>query len=250
MSTTVMSPFQEYIHLSRYSRFLSEKKYTTLVYHRNRAPKYRKISSTWNNVGNRYRRNNKKKLEIRICIYRTICKRKNNQLCSKIHAKKDKDHKEYNPTILCSAGIGAGYLNRKDSELNKFKGTNTNETYRLRNGTKLNLPIYYRNKIYTDEERENLWLNKLDKQERDVNGTKISVKNGRELYYKVLKTAQETNKRLGYGPYRDWETAQETNKRLGYGDRGKEWDKKAKQTKLTDYQTEQSQHYQSTTGTK
>ena len=45
--------------------------------------------------------------------------------------KKDKDHKEYNPTILCSAGIGAGYLNRKDSELNKFKGTDTNETYRL-----------------------------------------------------------------------------------------------------------------------
>ena len=31
---------------------------------------------------------------------------------------------------------------------------------------------------------------------------------GRGLYYKVLKTAQETNKRLGYG------------------DRGKEWDKK------------------------
>ena len=36
--------------------------------------------------------------------------------------KKDKDHKEYNPTILCSAGIGAGYLNRKDSELNKYYG--------------------------------------------------------------------------------------------------------------------------------
>ena len=64
--------------------------------------------------------------------------------------KKDKDHKEYNPKILCSAGIGAGYLNRKDSKLNKFKGTDTNETYRLRNGTKLNLPIYYRNKVYTD----------------------------------------------------------------------------------------------------
>ena len=32
--------------------------------------------------------------------------------------------------------------------------------------------------------------------------SKISVKNDEELYYKVLKTAQETNKR----PYRDWET--------------------------------------------
>ena len=27
--------------------------------------------------------------------------------------KKDKDHKEYNPTVLCNAGIGVGYLNRK-----------------------------------------------------------------------------------------------------------------------------------------
>ena len=82
------------------------------------------------------------------------------------------------------------------------------ETYILPSGTRTALPIYYRNKIYTDEEREKLWINKLDKQERYVNGTKISVKNGEELYYKVLNTAQETNKRLGYG------------------DRGKEWDKK------------------------
>ena len=82
------------------------------------------------------------------------------------------------------------------------------DSYRLPNGAKSALPIYYRNKIYTDEEKEKLWLNKLDKQERYVNGTKINVKNGEELYYKVLKTAQETNKRLGYG------------------DRGKEWDKK------------------------
>ena len=91
---------------------------------------------------------------------------------------------------------------------NKYQGDKTDETYRLPNGAKSSLPIYYRNKIYTDEEKEKLWLNKLDKQERYINGTKISVKNGEELYYKVLKTAQETNKRLGYG------------------DRGKDWDKK------------------------
>ena len=90
----------------------------------------------------------------------------------------------------------------------RYSGTDTKEDYKLPNGAKTAIPIYYRNKIYTEEERQNLWLNKLDKQERYVNGTKISVKNDEELYYKVLKTAQETNKRLGYG------------------DRGKEWDKK------------------------
>ena len=46
---------------------------------------------------------------------------------------------------------------------NKFKGSETNETYRLPNGAKLNLPIYYRNAIYTEEEREALFLSKVEK---------------------------------------------------------------------------------------
>ena len=105
--------------------------------------------------------------------------------------------------------IGEQYTeNKHKTNKNKYQEGKTDETYRLPNGAKSALPIYYRNKIYTDEEKEKLWLSKLDKQERYINGTKVSVKNGEELYYKILKTAQETNKRLGYG------------------DRGKEWDKK------------------------
>ena len=123
--------------------------------------------------------------------------------------KVDEDHKGFKAVILTSSGIGKQYTeNKHKRNKNKYQEDKTDETYRLPNGAKSALPIYYRNKIYTDEEKEKLWLNKLDKQERYVNGTKISVKNGEELYYKVLKTAQETNKRLGYG------------------DRGKEWDKK------------------------
>ena len=123
--------------------------------------------------------------------------------------KVDEDHKGFKAVILTSAGIGKQYTeNKHKTSKNKYQGDKTDETYRLPNGAKSALPIYYRNKIYTDEQKEKLWLNKLDKQERYINGTKISVKNGEELYYKVLKTAQETNKRLGYG------------------DRGKDWDKK------------------------
>ena len=33
---------------------------------------------------------------------------------------------------------------------NKYKGEDTKETYRCKNGAKINLPIYYRNKIYTE----------------------------------------------------------------------------------------------------
>ena len=101
-----------------------------------------------------------------------------------------------------SAGIGAGYLNRKDSELNKFKGKDTNETYRLRNGTKLNLPIYYRNKIYTDEEREKLFIQKIEKGDVWICGEKVKI-DDQEAYKEVLK-------------YRDWESTlfQRNRKRI------------------------------------
>ena len=90
----------------------------------------------------------------------------NEETCNyvtKYITKRDEKHKDFIPTILCSAGIGADYLNRADSELNRYRESKTNETYRLRNGMKLNLPIYYRNKLYTDEEREQLFLEKIKK---------------------------------------------------------------------------------------
>ena len=49
--------------------------------------------------------------------------------------------------VLSSAGIGKGYLSRRDAKRNQYKGKDTNETYRLRNGTIINLPTYYKNKI-------------------------------------------------------------------------------------------------------
>lgn len=119
--------------------------------------------------------------------------------CVKYVTKTDIKHKEYNAKILTSAGIGSNYINRQDAERNKYKPKETKETYTTREGIKLNLPIYYRNKLYTEEQRENLWLEKLDKQERWVNGQKISIKDGEELYYKALQVARQKNNRLGYG---------------------------------------------------
>ena len=75
--------------------------------------------------------------------------------------KVDSKHKNFVPKILCSKGLGCSYLNRYDSNLNKFKGKETKEYYRnIVTGVKLSLPIYYRNKIYKEEEKEILWLNK------------------------------------------------------------------------------------------
>jgi len=122
-------------------------------------------------------------------------------------SKQDLAHKEYRPKILTSAGIGGNYINRVDAGLNKYKiNGETKETYTTRQGIKINLPIYYRNKIYTEEQRELLWIEKLDKQERWVNGIKIDISKGDERYYKVLTEAREKNERLGYGDDKiNWE---------------------------------------------
>jgi hypothetical protein len=113
--------------------------------------------------------------------------------------KQDQKHKYYKPVILTSPGIGSGYLNRPDSKLNKFKGSETNVMYKTRSGIKLPLPIYYRNHIYTDEEKEELWMNILDKETRYVNGIKVDISETEEHYEELLKDQRIRNKELGFG---------------------------------------------------
>lgn len=114
--------------------------------------------------------------------------------------KVDKKHKDYVPKMYVSNGIGSGYLNRADSKLHKVeKGVKVIEVYTTREGKKLALPIYYRNKIWSDEERELLWLEKLDQEVRYINGMKIDISENQDEYFKVLEAAQAKNKWLGYG---------------------------------------------------
>lgn len=128
--------------------------------------------------------------------------------------KTDEKHKEYNSKILTSAGIGKNYMKRPDSKLNKYQENNTKETYTTRQGIKLAMPIYYRNKIYTDEEKEKLWIQKLDKKERYICGEKIDISKGEEEYNKTLKYYQDKNKRLGYGDNKkNWDLKRYENER-------------------------------------
>lgn len=121
-----------------------------------------------------------------------------NYITKYVH-KIDLDHREYKSIVLTSAGIGAGYMERLDCQRNKYNGEKTREYYTTRTGHKMSLPIYWRNKIYSDEERELLWLQKLDKEERWVGGEQISIKHGYEEYYKTLEHYRRKNERLGYG---------------------------------------------------
>lgn len=128
--------------------------------------------------------------------------------------KPDKIHKEYNSKILTSAGIGKKYLERPDAKNNKYKDKDTKETYTTRNGANIALPIYYRNHIYNEEEKEKLWLNKLDENVRYVCGVKIDISKEEETYYKTLEWYRMKNKRLGYGDNaKNWDLKRYENQR-------------------------------------
>ena len=90
-------------------------------------------------------------------------------------------------------------MQRKDIERNKYNEGKTIETYKTREGIELALPIYYRNHIYSDSEKELLWLEKLDKEVRYVDGVKVSISQDEEEYYKLLEVKRMKSKRLGYG---------------------------------------------------
>lgn len=125
---------------------------------------------------------------------------------TKYVTKTDLDHPNYVPIVLCSPGIGRNYIQSSNAKNNQFKGKDTKETYRLNNGARIGLPTYYRNKLYTDEEREELWSNLLDKQERWVLGEKIDVSTieGAIQYERALKWAQKQNRKLGYLDPKTW----------------------------------------------
>ncbi|AXH76551.1 MAG: replication initiator protein [Microviridae sp.] len=120
--------------------------------------------------------------------------------------KVDEDHKYYKSQILTSPGIGANYVKRTDWKKNKYNGENTNEAYRTGTGHKIGMPIYWRNKIYSEEEREKLWIQKIEKKERWICGEKVDISKNEESYYRLLEHYREKNRQLGYGTgEKDWD---------------------------------------------
>lgn len=113
--------------------------------------------------------------------------------------KQDLKHKGYRSKILSSKGIGRAYIDTYNATLNKFsEDGETREYYITRNGKKIAMPIYWRNKIYSEAERDKLWIQKLDKQERWVGGEKIDISKGMEEYYRTLEYYQRRNREIGY----------------------------------------------------
>ena len=89
--------------------------------------------------------------------------------------------------VLCSPGLGAGYIKRI-GERHKWKGKETKEDYYTKQGTLVALPRYYKYKLFTEEQREQLWIYKEESGEKYVGNFKIKVKDEEsEEYYNTLK---------------------------------------------------------------
>ena len=82
----------------------------------------------------------------------------------------------------------------RDWEFNKYNGKNTREYYVFKNGTRAMMPRYYRDKIYSDEEKELLWLQKLDKGETWVMGEKCKIDS--DEYKNLLSYYREQAKQI------------------------------------------------------
>ena len=123
--------------------------------------------------------------------------RKTINYVTKYMTKLDEKHKEYKAIILTSAGIGKGYIKSKNAERNKYKKEKTIEYYETREGVRLGLPIYYRNKIYSEEEREKLWIEKLDKGEIYIGGEKVKSRKPKQII-KMREYYREKSIKRGY----------------------------------------------------
>ena len=113
---------------------------------------------------------------------------------TKYMLKDDIKHREFTGKVFTSAGIGSGYFKRNDWKNNIYKKGETKETYVYRNGTRAMMPRYYRDKIYTEDEKEYLWIEKLDKGITWVMGQKCKIDS--KEYEEALKYYQLRERQL------------------------------------------------------
>lgn len=107
---------------------------------------------------------------------------------TKYMTKVDMKHKYYRSIVLCSKGIGKNYV-----EKNKKK----KDYYTTDTGNKIGLNIYWRNKIFSEEERERMWIEKLDEGVRYIGKQKFDARDAVGIL-SALENRRLINKELGY----------------------------------------------------
>ena len=87
---------------------------------------------------------------------------------------------EFIGKVMTSKGLGKGYWKSYNARRNAYRENNTNENYKLPNGAEIPLPQYYRNYIYSEEEKEKLWIEKQERGYRYIGGEKVKMDNEEE----------------------------------------------------------------------
>lgn len=140
------------------------------------------------------------------------CNSRSINYMTKYMLKVDIKHPKFKQIVLASPGIGAGYMDRLDYLWQKQNYKNINvATYTLRNGTKMAMPKYYKNKIFTEEEREVMWINNLNRGLLWIYGEKVKADD-----WKTVKNLREYWQRYGRETMGDdpiaWNAAKEYRK--------------------------------------
>lgn len=102
---------------------------------------------------------------------------------------------EFIGKVMCSKGIGSGYWKSRNAKRNIYVRNNTNENYKMPNGAELPLPQYYRNYIYSSEEKEALWIEKQERGYRYIGGEKVFLDNEEE-WENLTKYYQGVNENI------------------------------------------------------
>lgn len=119
---------------------------------------------------------------------------------TKYITKIDGFHKGYKQKIFTSKKMGAGYLERKGRRLHEFRFEKTITWYTNHQNLKFKLPKYYKNKLWTENERKWLWTYALNQKKQRIMGVEYDLKKISVYdFEKALKGARKTNKRAGFG---------------------------------------------------
>lgn len=104
------------------------------------------------------------------------CNSRSVNYMTKYMLKVDTKHPEFKQIVLASPGIGSGYFNRLDWQWQKqnYKKLEV-PTYTFRNGTKMAMPKYYKDKLFTEKERNKMWINNLNRGTLWIYGEKVKA---------------------------------------------------------------------------
>ena len=123
------------------------------------------------------------------------------------------DENGFKGRVFCSAGIGKCYLDKTNSKRNEFKPQGgTDLRYKYDNNHVGMIPKYYKDKLYTDKQREQLMIISQITGVKYVMGQCINIKKDYNTYDNVLNYERLRMIRLGFDKPTIWAETEEHRK--------------------------------------